>query len=114
MSGRIGPPGTRTDGDEPESVCAATIGRALQILAEGCSIFYPSDRDPGFDGIVLKMVYDCMGIDTWGVLDAAATRLFGFMRFNPGPGRGGHCIPLDPSYLSWKCGCLLARRYMFT
>ena len=50
----------------------------------------------------LKMVYDRMGIDVWEVLDAAETKPFGFMRFNPGPGWGGHCIPLDPFYLSWK------------
>jgi UDP-N-acetyl-D-glucosamine dehydrogenase len=50
----------------------------------------------------LKMVYDRMGIDVWDVLDAASTKPFGFMRFNPGPGWGGHCIPLDPFYLSWK------------
>jgi len=50
----------------------------------------------------LKIVYDRMGIDVWEVLDAAATKPFGFMRFNPGPGWGGHCIPLDPFYLSWK------------
>lgn len=55
----------------------------------------------------LKVVYERMGIDVWEVLDAAATKPFGFMRFNPGPGWGGHCIPLDPFYLSWKareCG----------
>ncbi|MEM7482265.1 MAG: nucleotide sugar dehydrogenase [Acidobacteriota bacterium] len=50
----------------------------------------------------LKIVYDRMGIDIWEVLDAASTKPFGFMRFNPGPGWGGHCIPLDPFYLSWK------------
>ncbi|MFH1175923.1 MAG: nucleotide sugar dehydrogenase [Acidobacteriota bacterium] len=50
----------------------------------------------------LKVIYDRMGIDVWEVLDAAATKPFGFMRFNPGPGWGGHCIPLDPFYLSWK------------
>ena len=50
----------------------------------------------------LKVVYDRMGIDIWEVLDAAETKPFGFMRFNPGPGWGGHCIPLDPFYLSWK------------
>jgi UDP-N-acetyl-D-glucosamine dehydrogenase len=54
----------------------------------------------------LKMVYDRMGIDIWEVLEAAATKPFGFMRFNPGPGWGGHCIPIDPFYLSWK-----ARQY---
>ena len=55
----------------------------------------------------LKIIYERMNIDVWDVLDAAATKPFGFMRFNPGPGWGGHCIPLDPFYLSWKareCG----------
>ena len=50
----------------------------------------------------LKTVYDEMGIDIWEVLDAAETKPFGFMRFSPGPGWGGHCIPIDPFYLSWK------------
>lgn len=50
----------------------------------------------------LKTIYDAMGIDVWEVLDAAATKPFGFMRFTPGPGWGGHCIPIDPFYLSWK------------
>ena len=50
----------------------------------------------------LKIVFDRMGLDVWEVLDAAETKPFGFMRFNPGPGLGGHCIPLDPFYLAWK------------
>lgn len=50
----------------------------------------------------LKIVYDRLGIDIWEVLDAAETKPFGFMRFSPGPGWGGHCIPLDPFYLTWK------------
>jgi len=50
----------------------------------------------------LKVVYERMGVDVWEVLDAASTKPFGFMRFNPGPGWGGHCIPLDPFYLAWK------------
>ncbi|MEB2313033.1 MAG: nucleotide sugar dehydrogenase [Sorangiineae bacterium] len=50
----------------------------------------------------LKVVFEPMGIDIWEVLDAASTKPFGFMRFDPGPGWGGHCIPLDPFYLSWK------------
>jgi UDP-N-acetyl-D-glucosamine dehydrogenase len=55
----------------------------------------------------LKMIFDKMNVDIWDVLDAAETKPFGFMRFNPGPGLGGHCIPLDPFYLAWKareCG----------
>ncbi len=50
----------------------------------------------------LKVTFEHMGLDVWEVLDAAATKPFGFMRFNPGPGWGGHCIPVDPFYLSWK------------
>ncbi|PZQ83840.1 MAG: nucleotide sugar dehydrogenase [Ancylobacter novellus] len=50
----------------------------------------------------LKSVYGAMGIDVWEVLEAAATKPFGFMPFYPGPGLGGHCIPIDPFYLTWK------------
>jgi len=50
----------------------------------------------------LKIVFDKMGIDVWEVIEAAKTKPFGFMPFYPGPGIGGHCIPLDPFYLSWK------------
>jgi UDP-N-acetyl-D-glucosamine dehydrogenase len=50
----------------------------------------------------LKMVYDAMGIDVWEVIDAAKTKPFGYMPFYPGPGLGGHCIPIDPFYLTWK------------
>ncbi|MCX6048883.1 MAG: nucleotide sugar dehydrogenase, partial [Chloroflexi bacterium] len=45
---------------------------------------------------------DKLGLDAWEVIDAAATKPFGFMKFTPGPGLGGHCIPIDPHYLSWK------------
>lgn len=50
----------------------------------------------------LKVIYDAMGIDVWEVIDAAATKPFGYMPFHPGPGLGGHCIPIDPFYLTWK------------
>ncbi|MEA1937806.1 MAG: nucleotide sugar dehydrogenase [Pseudomonadota bacterium] len=50
----------------------------------------------------LKIVFEAMGIDIWEVIDAAATKPFGFMPFYPGPGLGGHCIPIDPFYLTWK------------
>jgi UDP-N-acetyl-D-glucosamine dehydrogenase len=55
-------------------------------------------------GLVNEMALMCdrMGIDVWEVIDAAATKPFGFMPFYPGPGLGGHCIPIDPFYLSWK------------
>ena len=57
----------------------------------------------------LKIVYGAMGIDIWEVIDAAKTKPFGFMPFYPGPGLGGHCIPIDPFYLTWK-----AREYGIT
>ncbi|HTG28453.1 MAG TPA: nucleotide sugar dehydrogenase [Methylomirabilota bacterium] len=50
----------------------------------------------------LKLVYSAMGIDIWEVIEAAKTKPFGFMPFYPGPGLGGHCIPIDPFYLTWK------------
>jgi UDP-N-acetyl-D-glucosamine dehydrogenase len=55
-------------------------------------------------GLVNEMAVMCdrLGIDVWEVIDAAATKPFGFMKFAPGPGLGGHCIPIDPLYLSWK------------
>lgn len=56
----------------------------------------------------LKMLFDKMGIDVWEVIDAADTKPFGFQAFYPGPGLGGHCIPIDPFYLTWK-----AREYDF-
>ncbi len=56
----------------------------------------------------LKMLFDRMGIDVWEVIRTASTKPFGFMPFYPGPGLGGHCIPIDPFYLTWK-----ARQYDF-
>ena len=50
----------------------------------------------------LKVVYEAMGIDVWEVIEAAKTKPFGYMPFYPGPGLGGHCIPIDPFYLTWK------------
>jgi UDP-N-acetyl-D-glucosamine dehydrogenase len=50
----------------------------------------------------LLQMCDKLGLDAWEVIDAAATKPFGFMKFTPGPGLGGHCIPIDPQYLSWK------------
>ncbi len=50
----------------------------------------------------LKVIYDAMGIDVWEVIEGAKTKPFGYMPFYPGPGLGGHCIPIDPFYLTWK------------
>lgn len=59
-------------------------------------------------GLVNEMAIMCdrLGIDVWEVIDAAATKPFGYMKFTPGPGLGGHCIPIDPLYLSWKLRAL--------
>jgi UDP-N-acetyl-D-glucosamine dehydrogenase len=57
----------------------------------------------------LAQLCDRMHLDVWEIIDAAATKPFGFMKFNPGPGLGGHCIPIDPFYLTWK-----AREFNFT
>ncbi len=57
----------------------------------------------------LALLCDRMGLNVWEVIDAAATKPFGFMKFAPGPGWGGHCIPIDPFYLTWK-----AREYGFS
>jgi UDP-N-acetyl-D-glucosamine dehydrogenase len=57
----------------------------------------------------LKVVYESMGLDIWEIIDAAKTKPFGYMPFYPGPGLGGHCIPIDPFYLTWK-----AREYDLT
>jgi UDP-N-acetyl-D-glucosamine dehydrogenase len=59
-------------------------------------------------GLVNEMAIMCnrLGVDVWEVIDAAATKPFGYMKFTPGPGLGGHCIPIDPLYLSWKLRAL--------
>jgi UDP-N-acetyl-D-glucosamine dehydrogenase len=60
----------------------------------------------------LAQACDVLGVDVWGVIEAAATKPFGFMKFTPGPGLGGHCIPLDPHYLSWKMRTLAFKTRM--
>ncbi|MCK8465171.1 nucleotide sugar dehydrogenase [Aliiroseovarius sp. S1339] len=61
----------------------------------------------------LKVIFDAMDIDVWEVIDGAATKPFGFMPFYPGPGLGGHCIPIDPFYLTWKAReCELSTRFI--
>jgi UDP-N-acetyl-D-glucosamine dehydrogenase len=75
------------------SARAAEATKLLENIFRGVNIALVNE---------LKMIYQRMGIDVWEVLDAAATKPFGFMRFDPGPGWGGHCIPVDPFYLAWK------------
>ena len=76
-------------------------------VAEACKILENTYRAVNIALVnELKMLYDKLGIDVWEVIDAAKTKPFGFQAFYPGPGLGGHCIPIDPFYLSW-----LARRH---
>lgn len=76
-------------------------------VAEACKILENTYRAVNIALVnELKMLYDKMGIDVWEVIEAAKTKPFGFQAFYPGPGLGGHCIPIDPFYLSW-----LARKY---
>lgn len=76
-------------------------------VAEACKILENTYRAVNIALVnELKMLYDRMGIDVWEVIDAAKTKPFGFQAFYPGPGLGGHCIPIDPFYLTW-----LARRH---
>jgi UDP-N-acetyl-D-glucosamine dehydrogenase len=60
----------------------------------------------------LAQVCERLGVDVWDVIEAAATKPFGFMKFMPGPGLGGHCIPLDPHYLAWKMRTMQYRTRM--
>jgi UDP-N-acetyl-D-glucosamine dehydrogenase len=71
-------------------------------VAEGCKILENTYRAINIALVnELKVLYDRMGIDVWEVIDAAKTKPFGFQAFHPGPGLGGHCIPIDPFYLTW-------------
>lgn len=78
----------------PVSSCrAAEATKLLENIFRGVNIALVNE---------LKVVYSAMGIDVWEVINAAKTKPFGFMAFYPGPGLGGHCIPIDPFYLTWK------------
>jgi len=82
------------------SVEAAEASKLLENIFRGVNIALVNE---------MKMLFDRMGIDVWEVIRASATKPFGFMPFYPGPGLGGHCIPIDPFYLTWK-----AREYDFS
>ncbi len=78
----------------PVSSCrAAEATKLLENIFRGVNIALVNE---------LKLVYGAMGIDVWEVINAAKTKPFGYMAFYPGPGLGGHCIPIDPFYLTWK------------
>jgi len=96
-------------------VAAAWYGRALEKfvpvssaeVAEMAKLLENTFRMINI-GLVNEMAIMCkrLGVDVWEVIEAAATKPFGFMKFTPGPGLGGHCIPIDPLYLSWKLRAL--------
>jgi UDP-N-acetyl-D-glucosamine dehydrogenase len=84
-----------------------TIPVSTCEVAEACKILENTYRSVNIAMVnELKVLFDRIGIDVWEVIDAAKTKPFGFQAFYPGPGLGGHCIPIDPFYLSW-----VARKY---
>jgi UDP-N-acetyl-D-glucosamine dehydrogenase len=100
-------------GVDPTSTEAAAMLYAVAVdevvpvssaaVAESCKLLENVFRSVNIALVnELKVVFGQMGIDVWEVIEAAKTKPFGFMPFYPGPGLGGHCIPLDPFYLAWK------------
>jgi UDP-N-acetyl-D-glucosamine dehydrogenase len=88
-------------------VIAEVVRVASPEVAEACKILENTYRAINIALVnELKILYDRMGIDVWEVIEAAKTKPFGFQAFYPGPGLGGHCIPIDPFYLTW-----VARKY---
>ncbi|MDO1582923.1 nucleotide sugar dehydrogenase [Rhizobium oryzicola] len=99
------------DGDQASELMQAFYGQVVQTIvpvsgtrtAEAVKLTENIFRAVNIALVnELKLVYDAMGIDVWEVIDAAKTKPFGYMPFYPGPGLGGHCIPIDPFYLTWK------------
>ena len=85
-----------------EPVVVSVVSVSSPEVAEACKILENTYRAVNIALVnELKMLYDRMGIDVWEVIDAAKTKPFGFQAFYPGPGLGGHCIPIDPFYLTW-------------
>jgi UDP-N-acetyl-D-glucosamine dehydrogenase len=96
------------------SIYAQAMVRVVPVssaeVAEACKILENTYRAVNIALVnELKVLYDRMGIDVWEVIEAAKTKPFGFQAFYPGPGLGGHCIPIDPFYLAW-----VARKYGMT
>ncbi len=86
-----------------ELVCDSVVRVSNPEAAELCKLLENIFRSVNIALVnELAMLTDRMGIDIWEVIEAAATKPYGFMRFEPGPGMGGHCLPVDPFYLSWR------------
>ncbi len=99
------------DGDEAQALMEAFYGAVVDTIvtvpsptvAEAVKITENIFRSVNIALVnELKLIYDEMGIDVWDVIEGAATKPFGYMPFYPGPGLGGHCIPIDPFYLTWR------------
>ena len=85
-----------------DQVVVEVVAVSSPEIAEACKILENTYRAVNIALVnELKVLYDRMGIDIWEVIDAASTKPFGFQAFFPGPGLGGHCIPIDPFYLTW-------------
>jgi UDP-N-acetyl-D-glucosamine dehydrogenase len=86
-----------------ERVCSTVVPVSAPEVAELSKLLENVFRSVNIALVnELAILADRMGIDIWEVIDAASTKPFGFMRFEPGPGMGGHCLPVDPFYLTWK------------
>lgn len=104
--GGIGPKSLRLAEALYGTVTVGAVAVSSVEVAEACKILENTYRGVNIALVnELKVLFERMGIDVWEVIDAAKTKPFGFQAFYPGPGPGGHCIPIDPFYLSW-----LARR----
>jgi len=105
--GGIGPHSLRLAATLYGNVMQQVVSVSSAEIAEACKILENTYRSVNIAMVnELKMLFDRMGIDIWEVIEAAKTKPFGFQAFYPGPGLGGHCIPIDPFYLSW-----VARKY---
>ena len=94
-------------GEAAAALYAAALDRVVPVssarIAESCKLLENVFRCVNIALVnELKLTFEHMGIDVWEVIEAAKTKPFGFMPFYPGPGLGGHCIPIDPFYLTWK------------
>ncbi|MCA9158730.1 MAG: nucleotide sugar dehydrogenase [Planctomycetales bacterium] len=93
-----------------EKAMVTTVPVASCEVAEACKILENTYRSVNIAMVnEMKLLFEQIGVDIWDVIDAASTKPFGFQAFYPGPGLGGHCIPIDPFYLSW-----VARRHGMT
>ncbi len=100
--GALDPDGLELAASLYEQAVVQVVRVSSPEVAEACKILENTYRAVNIALVnELKILYDRMGIDVWEVINAAKTKPFGFQAFYPGPGLGGHCIPIDPFYLSW-------------